>query len=147
MPTIRTYKPQDKKPLIEVLSLNIPAYFAPGEKEDFETYLHHNAAHYFIVEENGKCLGGGGYNFWEAGKVVRLSWDFLHPDARGKGLGRMLATHRINEIKTYPAVEKLVVRTSQLAYSFYEKLGFKLIYKEKDYWAQGFDLYYMEQAL
>ena len=147
MPTIRTYQPQDKKTLLEILSLNIPTYFAPEEKEDFETYLNQYAEHYCIVEENGKCLGGGGYNFWEEGKVVRLSWDFLHPDARGRGLGRLLATHRINEIKAHPDVEKIVVRTSQLAFLFYEKLGFKLIYEEKDYWAKGFDLYYMEQAL
>ena len=147
MPIIRTFQSHDREALLEVLSLNIPMYFAPEEKEDFENYLSQHADHYFIVEEDGRCLGGGGYNFWEAGKEARLSWDFLHPDARGKGLGRMLATHRIDEIKTNPSVEKIVVRTSQLAFLFYEKIGFKLIYKEKDYWAQGFDLYYMEQVL
>jgi ribosomal protein S18 acetylase RimI-like enzyme len=44
-------------------------------------------------------------------------------------------------------VKKLVVRTSQLAYKFFERLGYHLIRTEKDYWGKGLDLYLMEQVI
>jgi ribosomal protein S18 acetylase RimI-like enzyme len=40
-------------------------------------------------------------------------------------------------------ITTIMVRTSQLAYKFYEKNGFILKEIEKDYWAKGFDLYSM----
>ena len=42
------------------------------------------------------------------------------------------------------SVRRITVRTSQLAFGFYEKRGFELKGIEKDYWAEGFDLYRME---
>ena len=42
------------------------------------------------------------------------------------------------------SVLRITVRTSQLAFGFYEKRGFELKGIEKDYWAEGFDLYRME---
>jgi hypothetical protein len=37
-----------------------------------------------------------------------------------------------------------MVRTSQVAYQFYQKAGFDLEKIEKDFWAKGFDLYQMK---
>jgi ribosomal protein S18 acetylase RimI-like enzyme len=41
----------------------------------------------------------------------------------------------------------IIVRTSQLAYKFYQKVGFELEKTEKDFWAKGFDLYQMKMNL
>jgi len=38
----------------------------------------------------------------------------------------------------------VMVRTTQLMYRFCQKSGFELIKTEKDFWAEGFDLYQME---
>ncbi|MHA7057839.1 hypothetical protein ACWGOQ_0011500 [Aquimarina sp. M1] len=45
--------------------------------------------------------------------------------------------------KWYTVVEQKthVVRTSQFASKFYEKMGFALVKIEKDFWVDGFDLY------
>jgi hypothetical protein len=51
MTVIRTYQPQGRNPLTEVLNLNIPMYFAPEEQEDFQCYLDQHAENYFIVEK------------------------------------------------------------------------------------------------
>ncbi|WMN11512.1 GNAT family N-acetyltransferase [Marivirga salinae] len=78
-------------------------------------------------------------------KFMLISWDIIKPSEHGKGIGRKLTQHRIQHIHTRPDIETIVVRTSQHTYKFYEKMGFKLLKVEKDYWAKGFDLYEMEQ--
>ena len=148
MTTIRKYTAGDRDQVLEILRLNIPEFFAPSEEQDFVEYLENHARHYFIVEEAGRLAGAGGVNFgFDEGKKARIAWDFLHPDFRGRGLGRPLTLHRIEYIRQDPAVRTIEVRTSQLAYRFYEKLGFKLEKVEKDFWAEGFHLYQMSLQL
>jgi hypothetical protein len=40
-------------------------------------------------------------------------------------------------------IDKIVVRTSQHTYLYFEKNNFYTVQAEKDYWAVGFDLYLM----
>jgi N-acetylglutamate synthase-like GNAT family acetyltransferase len=81
------------------LRLNTPAYFAPSEENDFIDYLENEVEDYFVLEENGKIVGCGGINYWEHGTVARISWDIVHPDQQGKGIGKKLTLFRIEEIK------------------------------------------------
>lgn len=141
---IRAYKPGDKQAVLHLLKLNTPAYFAPEEKEGLIYYLDHEIEQYFVVEINKEVVGCGGINFANNRTVGKISWDMMHPDYHGKGLGSMLLDHRIDILKRTIGIEKITVRTSQLVYRFYEKSGFVLIEKVKDYWAEGFDLYSME---
>lgn len=141
---IRPYHPSDKNELLVLLRLNTPAYFALSEENDFIDYLEKEVEDYFVLEENGKIVGCGGINYWENGTVARISWDIVHPDFQGKGIGKKLTLFRIEEIKKNPTVKSIIVRTSQLAFKFYEKVGFELKKIEKDYWAEGFDLYEMK---
>ena len=89
-------------------------------------------------------MGCGGINFSDEAKQAIISWDMLHPDFHGQKLGSHLLQYRLQVISTLPSVEKIIVRTSQHVYPFYEKNGFELLEIQKDYWAQGFDLYAME---
>ncbi|MDN5201923.1 GNAT family N-acetyltransferase [Fulvivirgaceae bacterium BMA10] len=145
--TIRLYKETDKRQLIELLRLNTPAYFDPSEEQEFIEYLDNESKNYFVVEEGNKILGCGGFNLLEGKEVVRISWDIFHPDSQGKGLGSSLIEFRIEQITRIPEVKIIAVRTSQLAFKFYEKFGFKLKETIKDFWAKGFDLYNMELSL
>ena len=144
---IRPYHPTDKPEIIKMLKMNIPQYFDPSEEKDFIKYLDQHADHYFVVEKNGQIIGCGGYNYWEKETIARIAWDFIHPDFQGKGIGKKLTLYRINEIKKNKAVKTIIVRTSQMAFKFYEKLGFKLESNEKDFWAEGFDLYLMKMEI
>lgn len=143
--SIRPYTPTDSTVILHLLRLNTPAYFAPEEEQDLLEYLQHHAQHYFVVEEEGVIVAGGGYNLgFDGGQTARISWDLVHPRWQGKGIGAKLTRFRIEAIELQPTVSRIVVRTTQLVYLFYQKLGFVLLHTEKDYWAKGFDLYVME---
>ncbi len=141
---IRKYIPEDNERLLKLLQLNIPKYFAVEEAEDYEVYLNSKIEDYFVIEKEGEIIGGGGINYFPEEKTARLSWDLLHPNHHGQGFGKQLVLHRIEYVSNKKGYDILVVRTSQLVYPFYEKSGFRLENISKDYWAEGFDMYYME---
>ncbi|WP_210490326.1 GNAT family N-acetyltransferase [Rufibacter aurantiacus] len=141
---IRTYKPEDKASVINLIKLNTPEFFHPTEQKDLEHYLDHEVEDYFVVEEDAEIIGAGGINYFPEERIARISWDFIKPDLQGKGIGKKLTEYRINHLKKNEVIELIVVRTTQLVYRFYEKMGFTLTKIEKDFWAPNFDLYQME---
>ena len=68
----------------------------------------------------------------------------IHPSFQHQSLGTRLLKYRIDVLESVSGVKKITVRTSQVAYKFYEKQGFVLNDIKKNYWAEGFDLYSME---
>ncbi|MFC6998509.1 GNAT family N-acetyltransferase [Rufibacter roseus] len=143
-PTIREYTASDKPMVLHLLRLNTPEYFSPEEEPDLDHYLEHEIEQYFVVEVEGEVVGCGGYNFSEDLTVGKISWDIIHPDYQGRGVGGQLLRFRIDRLKELKHVQVISVRTSQLVYKFYERNGFTLLEVVKDYWAPGFDLYRME---
>ena len=69
----------------------------------------------------GHDVGCGGINFAENKTIGKISWDIIHPDFQGKSLGTKLLKYRIEVLKTIPGIQKITVRTLQVAYKFYEK--------------------------
>jgi ribosomal-protein-alanine N-acetyltransferase len=141
---IRNYKNEDKGNVLALFRLNVPTYFSPEEEKGLIYYLDHEIEKYFVLEVKNKIIGCGGINFAENKAIGKISWDFMHPDYHGQGFGTMLLKHRLDILKEMKGLNKIMVRTSQLAYQFYEKSGFEVVEKIKDYWAKGFDLYTME---
>jgi len=143
---IRKYYAADFAAVIDLLRLNTPHYFEHAEEADLIRYLQTEVNHYFVYELSGQIVGCGGINFgFDGGKTARLSWDIVHPLKQGEGIGKKLTAYRIEQIVKEDIVERICVRTTQMAYQFYEKLGFVLQRIERDYWAKGFDLYEMNQ--
>ena len=145
--TIRPYSNSDKETVLQLLRLNTPVYFAPEEEKDLIFYLDHEIESYFVLEFEGQVVGSGGINFSKDKTVGIISWDMLHPSFQGKSLGSKLLNYRIDLLKNNSAIQQITVRTSQLVYTFYEKLGFKLLDIVEDYWAPGFHLYAMEYRM
>lgn len=144
---IRKFESKDKASVLQILQSNIPKYFAPEELEDFELYLEKEMEDYFVMEISRKIVGAGGINSFPKEKEARISWDMVHPSCHGQGIGRELTLHRIEHVQEKRSFEKLVVRTSQFVYPFYQKMGFKLEYSKKDFWAEGYDMYYLSHKL
>jgi len=141
---IRNFNTRDLGDLLQLIQLNTPHYFAPEETSDFEDYLKHEIEQYFVIEVNQHIIGCGGINFENNFTTAKISWDLIHPDFQGKGYGRLLLEHRMQILHAIPTVKRIIVRTSQHAFQFYEKSGFVLQEVYPNYWAQGYDLYLME---
>ena len=144
MAIIRTAQKQDFKFLSKIFLLNVPKYFDKKELDDFKKYFNSkNLESYFIIESQGKVVGGGGYAY-ENMKTARICWLFIHPNYHGLGLGKKLANHCIEILKNDRKLTVIEVETSILTYKFYEKLNFKIEYIKKDYWPNNDDLYFMK---
>ena len=144
---IREYKSIDKNAVLELIRLNIPKYFASNEEDDFSRYLDSEIELYYVLFFDKKLVGCGGINFSDNRMTGKISWDILHPEYQGKSLGTYLLEYRIKKLKSIDRVQRITVRTSQLAYKFYEKRGFELLEVKEDYWARGFDMYRMEYKI
>ena len=141
---IRPYKASDKTELLTLIDLNTPLYFAPTEKSDFDRYLDSEIELYYVITFEGKTVGCGGINFQDDKSVGVISWDIIHPEYQGKSFGKQLLEFRLEQLKRIESVEKIIVRTSQNTSLFYQKQGFEIKEKVTNYWAEGFDLYFME---
>lgn len=71
-----------------------------------------------VRNEHGNILGFMGA---AAGKLEML---FIHPDARGHGLGKILVNHAVKE---FQVTQVDVNEDNQQAVGFYEHLGFKTV--------------------
>lgn len=142
--TIRNYALEDRDNVIKLLKLNIPHFFAASEEANFIKYLETERELYFVLLLNKKIIGCGGINFADNRSIGKISWDIIHPKYQKKSFGTMLLKHRIDLLLTLNSIQIITVRTSQVVYKFYEKNGFELIEVIKDYWAEGFDLYFMQ---
>ncbi len=141
---IRNYKKSDKESLLEILKSNIPTYFSPKEVKDFIHYLDHEIDFYYVLEFQNKIIGSGGINIPKDKNIGIISWGLIHPDFQKQGFGTLLLKHRISELQKIKKVDKIIVRTSQHVFPFYEKAGFKITKTISNYWAEGFDLIEMK---
>lgn len=142
---IRDYNESDFDKVVQLLELNTPQFFDPSEEQDFINYLLNEREDYFVVEKENEIVGVGGVNY-NVGKQkeTRFSWDMVHPKKKGLGIGQSLVEYRVALVKRIGKGKIITIRTSQLAFLFYEKFKFELKSVEKDYWAKGLDLYLME---
>lgn len=140
---LREYRQTDKSALMHIFRKNIPEFFDEDEVKDFESYLEQHLEAYFVAESAGVLVGAGGINFADNGRIANISWDFIDPDYQGKGIGKVLLKFRLDYLKKMSGITDIIVRTSQFAYGFYAKQGFSLEQITRDYWAQGYNLYYM----
>lgn len=144
---IREYSQEDYKLLIELFRSNVPAYFDAEEEKDLIRFINEDREHFFVVEMDNALIACGGFALKPEVKAAYITWDMVHPNYQGKGIGTVLTEFRLQSIAMFPDVEKIIVRTSQKVSDFYARFGFKLKQTQKDYWAKGLDLHYMEIVL
>ncbi|RIV17948.1 GNAT family N-acetyltransferase [Fibrisoma montanum] len=140
---IRAFKSTDAEALLTVFRKNVPHAFAEEEVDDYATFLQTNTDPYFVAEHTGQVVGACG--FYVTGDEVHICWILADPDCHGMGVGSALMRYNLDAIRQLrvQSVRRIVCRTSQVAYRFFERFGFQLQYTTPDFWAPGLDLYYM----
>lgn len=144
---IRPYQNSDKQELLDILQLNVPTYFAQEEVNDLAEYLDHHLDLYYVALDGSRIIGAAGVNRNFDTESAALSWGFLHPDYHRKGTGSLLLKHRLGILTNDSRIKHIQVRTSQVVYRFFEKHNFTLTEVQKDYWAEGLDMYVMKYQL
>ncbi len=144
----RPYTDTDHAALLTVLRRNVPQAFAAEEVPEFDAFLSKLPGPYYVVELDGQFVGACGYGLLnEQPDTARICWIFADPDGQNRGFGTFILTAIEAELRTLPGVATVDVRTSQVAYRFFEKHGYGLTEVRPDYWTPGFDLYWMRKAL
>lgn len=162
---IRPYISTDADALLLLFQRHVPHAFGADEAAEYAEFLRINTDPYFVAEHDGRVVGACGHyvktgpnplgrpdsQAWpnqrpddlSDGQTARIGWIFTDPDVKGVSVGSALVRHNLNVIKQYPGVRRIECRTSQVAYRFFEKFGFRVQYTESDFWAPGLDLYFM----
>lgn len=140
---IRKIKQEDKTSLVQIMKNNVPQYFAETEVDDYADYLENEVQDYFVAVLDDKIIAGAGINYDRDKQLAKISWDVVDTGFHHQGIGTLMLNHRLDIISNKKNIKSIIVRTSQHAYAFYEKHGFKLLERHIDYWAEGFDMYKM----
>lgn len=145
--TIRYAKPNDLKPLVELLKLHA-AYEEASVNFDkkvnlLETYLfsHVPALKCLVVDDEGELVGYATFmeqfSTWNTGFYIYLDCLFLKEATRGQGVGASI----MDTIKAYAqskncdTIEWQTPSFNKRAITFYEKLGAKHKAKARFFWS------------
>ena len=138
-PIIRPIQPKDNVQVAKIIrsvleDFNVPkvgtAYADVSLDCMFETYQKPRAA-YFVLEENGKLIGGGGITQLDnyEGNVCELQKMYFLDEARGRGLGTQMIDICLKKAKEF-GYEKCYLETMsymEAAQKLYKKYGFHYI--------------------
>ncbi|MBW2938403.1 GNAT family N-acetyltransferase [Aureisphaera sp. CAU 1614] len=138
-PIIRPIQPKDNVQVAKIIrrvleDFNVPkvgtAYADASLDCMYETYQKTRSA-YFVLEENGKLIGGGGIAQLDnyEGNVCELQKMYFLDEARGRGLGTKMIDICLNKAKEF-GYEKCYLETMsymEAAQKLYKKYGFRYI--------------------
>jgi len=138
---IRPVTERDTAPLAELLREVMEEFGAAGagssihdpEVQDMAGAYAGEASAYFVVEADGRLVGGGGLGPLAGGtpEVCELRKMYLRPEARGRGLGRAML-ERCLAVATQLGYHRMYLETRQTmtqARRLYERNGFSAVGK------------------
>lgn len=137
---LREYQPADREGCLAVLDANTPDYFSPIERDTFEEFLNELPGTYLVLADGDRVVGCGGYIPIPETRDAHTSWGMVHPDYKGRGLGKRLFQARLDAVRERGDADRVRVVTSPQTESFFEPYGFKVTRREKDGNAPGIDL-------
>ena len=136
---IRTIQPEDNRQLAQIIRATLTEFGAnhPGTvfydstTDSLYELFRKELSAYFIAEADGKIVGGGGIypTIGLPEKTCELVKMYLLPEARGKGLGRLIIEKCLQTAKEF-GFEQIYIESMpelNLALKIYERFGFKYL--------------------
>lgn len=136
---VRTLEHNDNPAIRNIIRTVMPEFGASGkgfaihdaEVEDMYTAYTQPGHAYFVYEENGQLLGGGGIGPLKGGDAdtCELKKMYFLSEGRGKGLGQKVLTACLQAAKNlnYKKCYLETFNTMHLAMKLYERNGFEKI--------------------
>lgn len=134
---LRRLEPTDNPAVRDIIRTVMPELGASGQgfaihdsevENMYGTYTQPRSS-YFVWEENGKILGGGGVAPLQGGDAdtCELKKMYFLPEGRGKGLGQIVLTECLKAASShgYKICYLETFNTMTNAMKLYEKNGFK----------------------
>jgi len=143
---VRPFAAADKDECLTLFDSNVPRYFDSSERADFADFLDNPNGAYFVIAQDGKVCGCGGF-VKEARGQARFTWGMVDNAHHGSGLGRMLAEYRLQAIEASGAFEEAELFTTPQVAPFFAKFGFETVDVETDGFAPGMDKVQMVRHL
>ena len=123
---VRTFQHRDRDGCLEIFDSNVPRFFRPHERPEFEAFLRALPGPYLVLMDgSGSTVACGGYAITEDSGVADLCWGMVRQDEHGNGYGRALAEARIAQLRADSRVQAIALQTSHHTATFYERLGFR----------------------
>ncbi len=141
--SISPYQETDRPSLVSIFKENVPEFFAPHELDEYVDYLGKYGNSYYSIRNQDMVIGGVGIMVDREKQTGSITWIFFSNSSKGTGAGTAAVNEMLDIMRSNPDVTEFRVRTSQHAFEFFERFGFRIDKTEKDYWAEGLDLYDM----
>ena len=124
---IRPYQPADADACLSLFDSNVPEYFTPAERADFERFLQRDAqgCDYQVIEHDDRVVACGGLAI-EADGVAVFCWGMVERSLHRQGFGRQLSLARLQQARQNPNAKRVELSTSQHTQDFYAQLGFSV---------------------
>lgn len=144
--TIERMRPAD---LEEVLAIERASFSMPWSRGAFLYEVEQNqVARCYVIRDEGRILGY--VCLWEVAAELHVTNIAVHPDARRRGIGRILLGHVLDDARQRALrLVVLEVRPSNVeARSLYESFGFRVVGRRRGYYYDtGEDALVMEATL
>lgn len=134
----RPYQSADKAACLALFDSNVPEFFDSSERAMFAEFLDGPRGAYHVLEEAGRITGCGGYAREKSGQA-RFTWGMVARSHHGRGLGRLLAQHRLDAIVKSGAFTEAELFTTPAVAPFFAKFGFEQRAVIKNGFAPGMD--------
>lgn len=145
MSTIRLYTPADRAACLALFDSNVPEFFLPRERAEFEEWLHKpfdsgEDGEYFVLEDAGRVVACGGV--WLSPHndacAAGLSWGMVARDAHRRGYGSTLLRFRLERLRELGA-RGVHLDTSQHSAPFFARFGFREVRRVQGGYGPGPD--------
>ncbi|MBB5235246.1 GNAT family N-acetyltransferase [Deinococcus budaensis] len=145
MNTVRPFTSTDREACLALFDSNVPGFFAPHERAEFETWLGQpfdsgEFGEYFVLEDTGRVVACGGVwlDLARPERSAGLSWGMVAREAHRRGYGSKLLAFRLERLRELGAREAHLDTTPQSA-SFFARFGFREVGRVPGGYGPGLD--------
>lgn len=138
----RPFSSADTESCLAIFDANSPAYFAPDERADYESFLETSPDGYEVCEVAGRIVAAFGL-MSDDPDGERLNWIMLDPDSKGVGLGSKIM-NRVISLGRASQSPLIRIAASHKSAPFFAKFGAVARVRTQDGWGPGMDRVDME---